>query len=173
MADRTAFDVLPIATGGGCGGGPYALKSAGGQSFCYDASGRMTSRGGHALDWYSYDLPSVLRATANQSAEFSYGVDRARYKQVRKTGSTVDATILYIGGLLEKDAAGGTTTWRHYVSARGRTVAQVLRSGSTNTVPRSPGQRGRSDELLGHARAIARVRPVGTAAGSGQLAAAV
>src|SRR5690606_36555345 len=79
-------------TGGSCGGGPYAVKSAGGQTFCYDAAGRMTSRGGHALTWASFDLPTVLRAAGNQSAEFSYGVDRQRYKQVRKTGSTVNAT---------------------------------------------------------------------------------
>jgi RHS repeat-associated protein len=127
-------DVGSYSYTGGCGGGPYAVKSAGGQSFCYDAAGRMTSRAGQTLSWTSYDLPSVLRAAGNQSSELSYGVDRARYKQVRKTGSTVDATILYIGGLLEKETAGGTTTWRHYVSARGRTVAQVLRTGSTNTV---------------------------------------
>jgi YD repeat-containing protein len=120
-------------TGGACGGGPLAVKSAGGKTFCYDAAGRMTSRGGNAITWFSYDLPKKINQ-GTQSAELSYGVDRARYKQIRKTGSTTDATILYIGGLLEQETAGSTVTWRHYVSARGRTVAKVDRVGTTNTV---------------------------------------
>ncbi|HEY5569057.1 MAG TPA: RHS repeat-associated core domain-containing protein [Gammaproteobacteria bacterium] len=120
-------------TGGSCGGGPFAVKTANGDSFCYDANGRMTSRGGSAITWFSYDLPNVIN-NGTQSATFSYGVDRARYKQIRKTGSTVNATILYIGELVEKETAGSTVTWRHYVGARGRTIAQVNRVNTTNTV---------------------------------------
>ena len=119
-------------TGGSCGGGPFAVKNAGGKTYCYDANGRMTSRGGSGISWYSYDLPKVIN-NGTQSSTFSYGVDRARYKQVRKTGSTVNSTVLYIGDLLEKETVGATNTWRHYVRARGRMIAQVNRVGTTNT----------------------------------------
>jgi hypothetical protein len=74
------------------GSRPYAVTSAGGCSYGYDAGGRMTSRCGQTLEWYSYDLPKKL-AAGTQSSEFSYGVHRDRYKQVRKTGSTTNATI--------------------------------------------------------------------------------
>ena len=115
----------------GDSGHPQAVTSAGGVSYGYDASGRMTSRGGSPITWYSYDLPKRIDS-GSQSAEFAYGVDRARYKQIQRTGSTVDATIYYVGSLFEKEI-GGATTYRHYVSARGRTVAVVKRVGTTNT----------------------------------------
>src|SRR5437762_3799190 len=93
----------------------------------------MTSRGGSTLTWYSYDLPNQF-AAGTKTATFSYGVDRARYKQVQQTGGTTDATIYYAGGLFEAEAAGSTTTYRHYVRVRGETVAMLQRVGTTNTL---------------------------------------
>src|SRR5688572_30330010 len=117
---------------GGCGGGPMAVKSAAGRTYCYDAAGRMTHRNSNELQWFSYDaLKRVYNGTA--SSTFTYGVDRARIQQIRKTGTTTTATILYIGDLLERDTEGGTTTWRHFVRARERVVAQVNRVDTTNT----------------------------------------
>jgi RHS repeat-associated protein len=113
--------------------GPNALTSVGSVTYGYDANGRMTNHGGDTLTWYSYDLPQVLRS-GTKSAEFSYGVGRDRYKQIQKTGSTTDATIYYVGTLFEKEIAGSTTTYRHHVSARGRTIATVSRVGTANTV---------------------------------------
>jgi RHS repeat-associated protein len=111
---------------------PQAVTSAGGVAYAYNANGRMTSRGGSAISWFSYDLPKRIDS-GSESAEFAYGVDRARYKQIERTGSTVNATIYYVGGLFEKEV-GASTTYRHYVSARGRAVALVKRVGTTNTV---------------------------------------
>jgi hypothetical protein len=111
---------------------PQAVTSAGGVAYAYNANGRMTSRGGSAISWFSYDLPKKIDS-GSESAEFAYGVDRARYKQIERTGSTVNATIYYVGGLFEKEV-GASTTYRHYVSARGRAVALVKRVGTTNTV---------------------------------------
>jgi RHS repeat-associated protein len=94
----------------------------------------MTSRGGasNTISWASYDLPISIKY-GTQTDEFSYGVDRARYKQVRKTNTTVDATILYVGGLLERETTPSADTWRHFVSVGGRTVAKVERVNTTNT----------------------------------------
>jgi RHS repeat-associated protein len=116
------------------GAGPHAVTTVDGGSYEYDANGRMTTRGrGNTLTWYSYDLPKSL-AAGTKTAEFFYGVGRDRYKQIQKTSSTTDATIYYVGSLFEKEIAGATTTYRHHVSARGRTLATVSRVATTNTV---------------------------------------
>jgi RHS repeat-associated protein len=92
----------------------------------------MTSHGSDTFTWYTYDLPKKL-AAGTRTSEFFYGTDRQRYKQVQKTGSTTNATIYYVGTLFEKEVAGSTTTYRHYVSTQDRAVATVSRVGSTNT----------------------------------------
>jgi YD repeat-containing protein len=71
---------------------PQAVTSAGGVAYAYNANGRMTSRGGSSISWFSYDLPKKIDS-GSESAEFAYGVDRARYKQIERTGSTVNATL--------------------------------------------------------------------------------
>ncbi len=119
-------------TYGSGGAPPQAVTSAGSTSYSYDAQGRMTSRAGSTITWTSYDLPKVINS-GSQSTEFWYGVGRARYKQAQKTGGSTDATILYVGQLLEKETRGSTTTWRHYVQAGSRTVAMMERENTTNT----------------------------------------
>ena len=90
----------------------------------------MTNRCGSTLDWTSYDLPAVIRK-GTQSATFSYGVDRARYKQV-DTGATSE-TIYYVGSLFEKHVAGSSTKYRHYLPFRGETPIMVDRLPDTTT----------------------------------------
>src|SRR5262249_52465180 len=96
----------------------------------YDAGGRMTSRCGDALDWTSYDLPKVLR-NASQTSTLSYGVDRARYKQVL-SGATSE-TIYYVGSLFEKHVTSSGTKYRHYVPFRGENPIMVDRLPDTST----------------------------------------
>ena len=103
---------------------PHAVTSAGSCTYQYDAAGRMTNRCGSTLDWTSYDLPAVIRK-GTQTATFSYGVDRQRYKQV-DSGAT-NETIYYVGSLFEKHIAGSNTTYRHYVPFRGETRLMVNR----------------------------------------------
>jgi len=94
-----------IYTSGTCSGGPLAVKNAAGKDYCYDASGRMTSRGGSPITWFSYDLPKRID-NGTSSSEFTYGVDRARTKQMRRTGSTIDATTLYWTSHATQDTTG-------------------------------------------------------------------
>jgi RHS repeat-associated protein len=111
--------------------GPFAVTSANGASYGYDANGRMTSRGGSTITWYSYDQPKKINS-GTKSTEFWYGPDRARYKQELRTSGALDAVITYVGQLFEwEDAA--TDTYRHYVTAGSRVVAMVERVGTTNT----------------------------------------
>ncbi len=62
----------------------------------------MTSRGGAAITWTSYDLPKRINYGSGGSAvssEFFYGTGRARYKQLRRSGSSVISTIYSVGSL--------------------------------------------------------------------------
>jgi RHS repeat-associated protein len=93
----------------------------------------MTKHGPETFTWYSYGLPKNLKV-GTKNAGFSYGVDRARYKQVMTTGGTTNGTIHYVGTLFERQTASGTTTYRHYVQVRDRVIALLTRVGTTNTL---------------------------------------
>ncbi len=114
----------------------HAVKTtgSGGYSYDYDANGNMTSRNGSTITWASYNYPTSL-AASGESTTFYYNPNRQYYKQVY-SGPSGTETTHYIGGMLEKVALpGGTTDWRHYVTAEGQTVAVVSRlSSGTNTV---------------------------------------
>jgi hypothetical protein len=64
-------------------GGP-----AGTQSFGYDTNGNMTSRNGQALSWTAGQLPKRINHTGSDYAEFDYGPDRQRIRQIARTGAT-------------------------------------------------------------------------------------
>jgi RHS repeat-associated protein len=111
--------------------GPFAVTSANGLSYTYDANGRMITRGGDDITWYSYDLPKKIEK-GTKTTEFWYGPDRGRYKQELRTSGGLDAVIRYVGTLFEfEDAA--TDVYRHYVHAGSRVVAMVERVGTVNT----------------------------------------
>jgi RHS repeat-associated protein len=119
---------------------PHAVSTAGGNSFSYDANGNMNVRNGSAIAWTSYNLPSNI-AKGGNSAQFSYGASRARYKQVAVTaaGGSLPAgteTTIYIGGLFEKvTKPSGVLEYKHYVLAGKEPVAiKTLRSNSANDV---------------------------------------
>jgi RHS repeat-associated protein len=116
----------------------HAVVSAGSQSFGYDANGNMTSRKGSAITWSSYNLPLQINEGSN-SAQFSYGPSRARYKQVAVTaaGGPLPAgteTTIYIGGFFEKvTKPSAVVEYKHYVMAGEEAVAlRTLRSNSVN-----------------------------------------
>jgi YD repeat-containing protein len=111
--------------------GPYAVTSANGISYTYDANGRMITRGSDAITWYSYDLPKKIEK-GTKTTEFWYGPDRGRIKQELRTSGGLDAVIRYVGTLFEFEDAP-TDVYRHYVHAGSRVVAMVERVGTTNT----------------------------------------
>jgi len=123
-------DVGSYSYGAG-GAGPFAVTSANGLSYTYDANGRMITRGSDDITWTSFDKPKKIE-NGTKTTEFWYGPDRARYKQELATSGTPDAVIRYVGMLFEfEDAA--TDTYRHFVQAGGRVVAVVERVSTTNT----------------------------------------
>jgi RHS repeat-associated protein len=107
---------------------PHAVRSVGSTVYCYDANGNMTKRGGSTQTFTSYNYPSQL-LSGSQSAQFSYGPDRQRWKMIFNDGSTTDTT-LYIGGAVERVTVGSTTTYRHTISANGAPVAILTRTSA-------------------------------------------
>jgi RHS repeat-associated protein len=108
------------------------------QTIGYDPRGNINSRSGnvgpseaHTISWFSYNLPNTISASGNQSSQFFYGPNRARWKQVASYGGTSEQTI-YIGGLIEKVTLGSVTSWKHYI-AGGNGPAAVYTRKSTGT----------------------------------------
>ena len=107
------------------GAGIHAVTTAGGNHYQYDANGNMTHGDGRSVTWSSFNKPTLITRGDN-SAAFSYGPDRARYKKVNHNGDTT----LYIGKLYEHVTRGSgasqTTDEKHYIYANGQLVAQHI-----------------------------------------------
>ena len=123
-------------TYGAGGAGPNAVTSITGTrpgTYAYDNNGNMTTRAGKSITWYSYDKPNRINY-GNDYAEFKYGPNRDRYKQVAYTGGATTTTY-YVGGHFEKETSGGITSYRHNILANGNAIAIHTRptSGSVTT----------------------------------------
>ena len=107
----------------GIGAGPHAVTSAGGQTFTYDANGSVvtgynfTNNVPLTFTWTSYNKPRTI-SDGTTELTFSYGADRARFKQVNNAGHSK----LYIGNLYEKEIAA-VDTHIHYIRAGDNVVA--------------------------------------------------
>lgn len=113
-------------------------------SLTYDSLGNILSKyeaGSHDLPvaqtiaWTSYNYPaSITATTTGETATFSYGPDRQRWKMVFSAGSTTETTY-YIGGLMEKVITGSLTDYRHYIKVGDETIAIYSRTSTNqNTV---------------------------------------
>ncbi len=119
------------------GAGPTAVTTITGTrpgSYDYDADGNMTNRAGDTLTWYSYNKPNRINYGTDY-AEFKYGPDRSRFKQVAKTGSSTTTTY-YVGAHFEKETTGAVTKHRHNIMAQGKVVAIYTRPSSGTVTTR-------------------------------------
>ena len=80
----------------------HLTTSAGAETFTYDANGNLASRGGLAQQWASFNLPTIVRKAGYQ-AQFAYGPDHERWRQVASYSNGTETTH-YVGGLLEKES---------------------------------------------------------------------
>ena len=122
--------------------------------YCYDADGNMTSRGGSAISWYSYNQPNQINSGTN-SAQFSYNANHQRWKQVAIDG-TGTTTTWTIGGILEKlTRPGGVTEYRHLIPA-GSGMAIYLRKpdGTNSTTYVTTDHLGSGDLILDSAATV-------------------
>lgn len=108
---------------GAVSGGP-----AGTQSFGYDANGNITSRNGQTLSWNAAQLPKRINHTGSDYAEFDYGPDRQRIRQIARTGGTT-VTTWYIGPHFEVQASGSNRRYQSNIFVNGEAVlSQVEQS---------------------------------------------
>jgi RHS repeat-associated protein len=110
----------------------HAVTAAGSNSYSYDANGNMITRNGASLAWTSYNLPSSVSA-ASYSAQFAYGPERARWRQISSYANGTETTI-YVGGLLEKLTTAARTHWKHLIATPSGQVQVIRRSDGTNEV---------------------------------------
>lgn len=104
-------------------GGP-----AGSRSYAYDANGNMSARAGKPITWHPFPLPKRIEYGAGDYAEFDYGPDRQRIRQVARTGGGT-VTTWYIGPHFEVEVSGSQRRFRSTVFANGEAVySQVEQS---------------------------------------------
>jgi RHS repeat-associated protein len=104
-------------------GGP-----AGNQSFGYDANGNMTSRNGQTLSWTAAQLPKRINHTGADHAEFEYGPDRQRVRQIARTGGNT-VTTYYIGPHFEVQVSGTNRRYQSNIFVNGEAIlSQVEQS---------------------------------------------
>ncbi len=126
------------ASAGSPDAGPHAVTSvidsnSVNHDFVYDLNGNQTS-GYNFTDsqartqtWNSYNkVKTITQGTTILT--FSYGANRARFKQVNSSGKDT----IYIGSLYEKETQSGVTTHNHYIKAGGSTIA-LYKSKSDST----------------------------------------
>ncbi len=104
-------------------GGP-----AGSRSYAYDANGNMSARAGKPITWHPFPLPKRIEHGTGDYAEFDYGPDRQRIRQVARTGGA-SVTTWYIGPHFEVEVRGTQRRYRSTVFANGEAVySQVEQS---------------------------------------------
>lgn len=110
----------------------HAVVAAGSNAYSYDASGSVVNANGSTISWLSYGLPGQLTHPAGNYSAFYYDADRARYRQVARSGASLTDTLYAMGGLYERYVRDGATYERQYVVADGRAVAVRNRSGTSS-----------------------------------------
>ncbi|MDP6437749.1 MAG: FG-GAP-like repeat-containing protein [Gammaproteobacteria bacterium] len=131
---RLTYDVLGNITSksdvgilykyGESGAGPHAVTSIdteenpNDRTYSYDHNGNVLSRelAGNSLQWTSFNKPSLINY-AGATLSFSYGPDRARYRQVDGA-----KTIYYIGNLFQVELEGSNVRSITNVFANGQAV---------------------------------------------------
>jgi RHS repeat-associated protein len=118
---------------GGSGAGPHALTSVTGvvngvtnPTFAYDANGTMTSGAGRTIAPTMFNMAASMTSGAN-TVWFGYDPDHARYKMVSSglnAGTTYYLNDDASGAMEEREVVAGVTTWRDYIMADGKLIAQ-------------------------------------------------
>lgn len=89
---------------------PHAVQSvseiAGG--FTYDSNGNLLAGAGRTATWTTFDMPMQI-SKGSVKADFSYGPERQRVRQIRSDGTT----IIYAGAQ-EVELSGGNVTVKTY-----------------------------------------------------------
>ena len=145
----------------------HAVKTAGSNSYSYDANGNVITRNGSTLGWTSYDRPSRIDNGTGTVSYLWYGPDRRLWRQEAYSAGANETTV-YVGELLEKVTKDGVTSWKHYVEAPTGTAAVYLRrsDGTASTYYLTHDHLGSTDKVLDASGGIVTVAESFTALGA-------
>lgn len=120
---RSKSDVGNYSYGGSHPGAITAISGgpAGARSYEYDANGNMIRRNGSPVSWYPFQMPKRISQGSTDYAEFAYGPDRQRIRQVARTGSRT-VTTSYVAPHFEVAQDGAERTYRSTVFVDGTAV---------------------------------------------------
>jgi YD repeat-containing protein len=144
----------------------HAVVAAGANSYAYDANGVVVNASGTTISWASFDLPTRIAHPSGNYSTFDYGPDRARIRQVARSGSETIETIYAAGGLYERVTRNGATSQR---TPRRRTHPR-RRVGADHCLPaRGPSRRRRWIYVGVGSAVVAGFEPAVRCAARGQL----
>ena len=99
---------------------PHAVHSAGSSTFDYDLDGNMLSGGGRTVTWTSFGQVRHLANGHGHYADFYFGAEHGRVKQVSDGGMTI-----YFDGIWEKYVNSGVEEERNYIFAPTGMIAMI------------------------------------------------
>lgn len=131
---RSKSDVGTYAYDGSHPGAVTAVSGgpAGSRSYTYDANGNMSARQGKTISWHPFPLPKRIDYGATDFAEFAYGPDRQRIRQIARTGAAT-VTTWYIGPHFEVEVNGTQRRYRSTVFANGEAIYSQVEQASPAT----------------------------------------
>ena len=100
-------------------------------SFSYDANGNMTGGAGRTITPTSFNMAASI-VQGSTTVSFTYDSEHTRVKMVGASGTTYYLNDPVTGSMEEK-LLSSSTTWRDYLMADGRIVAEKF-SGGTNAI---------------------------------------
>ncbi len=122
----------------GSGAGPHALTSIVGTvngvvnpSYSYDANGNMTGGAGRNVAYTSFNMVSSV-AQGTTTISLAYDSEHNRAQQTAPEGATLYMTDASLGAMAERfQPTTGAVTWRNYILADGKIVAERTSTGAT------------------------------------------
>jgi RHS repeat-associated protein len=97
----------------------------GAMAFSYDANGNMVERQGRPITWTSFLQPRRISHGSSDYAEFSYGPERQRIRQVAGNAG-VTTTTHYVNPRFEVELRGSSRRYRSNVYANGKVVYSLV-----------------------------------------------
>lgn len=131
---RSKSDVGNYVYGGSHPGAVTAIGAgpAGTRSYAYDTNGNMSLRDGSPISWYPFQMPKRISQGGADYAEFAYGPDRQRIRQIARTGSNTVTTV-YVAPHFEVETSGGQRSYRGTVFVDGEAIySQVEKENPDN-----------------------------------------
>lgn len=110
---------------------PHAVANVGGvvnnailPTYAYDENGNLTSGGGRAVTWTTYNMVSSITKGSTQLS-YTYDAEHARAQEVYKQNGTTQRTTTYVSSLYEEESGAAGLIKKFFVNAGGANIAVI------------------------------------------------